>query len=147
MKYWLFVCITSCVSAEGKGPREGADLGFGLSSSHHGLLLRDAWTGSQAPLSTHLLPTFYHQGFALAGNPMQLHHTAPEPAQFKARFSVRPFPDSQLSLLPLLSPKQGGHGPHLSIHCVPGCTPSAWHTTGITVVTAVIILARIRLCG
>lgn len=36
MKYWLFDCITSCVSAEGKGPREGADLGFGFSSSHHG---------------------------------------------------------------------------------------------------------------
>lgn len=103
MKYWPFDCVTSCVSVEGKGPREGAGLGFGLSSSHHGLLLHDSLTGSQAPLSTHLLPPFYHQVLALAGNPMQLHHTAPEPAQFKARFSVKPLPDSQFSLLPLLS--------------------------------------------
>ena len=62
----LFDRITSCVSAEGKRPREGADLGYGVSSSHGGLLLRDSLTGSQAPLSTHLLPPFYHQVFALA---------------------------------------------------------------------------------
>ena len=66
MKYWLFDRITSCVSAEGKGPREGADLGQGVSSSQHGLFLRDSLTVSQAPLSTHLLPPFYHQVLALA---------------------------------------------------------------------------------
>ena len=163
MKYWLFDRITSCVSAEGKRPREGADLGYGVSSSHGGLLLRDSLTGSQAPLSTHLLPPFYHQVFALAWNP------APEPAQFKARFSVKPF------RFPVFSPSFAQSGsneimgltslftvflaaplvpgtPPASLpsrlssseltsgsegDCVPGSIPSAWHVLTHLILTLI----------
>lgn len=73
------------------------------------------------------------------------------PAQFRARFSIKPSPiPTSLSFPSPNSEATGAPEPHLFIHCALGGIPSACHTTSTTVATAVVVIAdfwpRVWLC-
>lgn len=70
----------------------------------------------------------------------------PRPAQFKAKFSIKPspVPTSLPSPCPNLE-ATGAQGTYLSIHCALGCTPSACRTPSTVVITAVVTIVNIWL--
>lgn len=78
------------------------------------------------------LPAFHLPTAALAGSMLACHHIAPGPAQFKARFSIKPSPVPTSVSFPCPNLEaRGAQGPYLFIHCVFGCIPGACHLSSI----------------